>query len=359
MIMKNMTTALGLMSGTSLDGLDLALCRFRFQKTKWSFSVIRHQTVPYPAAWKKRLAEAHLLSGCDLIQADAAYARYLASAINRFLKKSPVRPEVIGSHGHTVFHQPGNGFTFQLGSGAVIAALTGIDAVSDFRMTDVALGGQGAPLVPVGDALLFGEYDVCLNLGGIANLSFRKNKIRLAYDICPANMVLNKLAFLKGMPFDKNGLLASKGKVNAALLKKLNRLPYYRTPFPKSLGREWFEGVFYPVVHNEKIHVEDKLATCTEHAAIQIAEAIEQLNKKPCRVLTTGGGAKNSFLISRIIHHTSAQIILPDESLIDMKEAIVFAFLAVLRIHNQSNCLQSVTGAGRDSISGAWYKGKR
>lgn len=349
--------ALGIMSGTSLDGIDLAMCRFVFKNGKWSYELIQHKTVAYSTAWKKRLAKAHLLSGLDLIQADADYAKHLAAVTKRFLKESRFRPDVIGSHGHTVFHQPENGFTFQLGSGAVIAASTGIDTVSDFRMTDVALGGQGAPLVPVGDELLFGDYDVCLNIGGIANLSFRKNKKRLAYDICPANMILNKLALLNGKPFDKNGGLASTGRVQNSLLRKLNSLSYYRKPFPKSLGREWFENAFYPLIEKEKIKTEDKLASCTEHIAMQIGKEINRVNRKSCRVLVTGGGAKNKFLINRIKHYTSAEIILPDESLIDMKEAMVFAFLAVLRINNQTNCFKSVTGANRDNICGALYKG--
>lgn len=352
-------TALGIMSGTSLDGLDLALCRFSFKNGKWTYELQKHKTIAYPPTWKKRLARAHLLSGHDLMKTDVDFAHYIASASNRFLKESRYRPEVIGSHGHTVFHQPENGLTFQLGCGAVIAALTGVDTVSDFRMTDVALGGQGAPLVPVGDELLFGHYDVCLNIGGIANLSFRKNHLRLAYDICPANMILNKLASLSGKPFDKNGLLASNGIVHAGLLHKLNNLPFYRKPFPKSLGREWFENVFYPVIQKENIKTEDKLATCTIHAAMQIAREIEKLNKKHCRVLASGGGAKNKFLIKSIAQHTSAEIILPDVSLIDMKEAIVFAFLAVLRINNRINCLRSVTGARKDSISGTMYIGNR
>lgn len=352
-------TAMGIMSGTSLDGLDLAMCRFSLKNDQWNYTLLKHQTISYSAAWKKRLADVHLLSGHELIKTDTDYAHYISSATNRFLKGSRFRPEVIGSHGHTVFHQPENGFTFQLGSGAVIAALTGIDTVSDFRMTDVALGGQGAPLVPVGDELLFGDYDVCLNIGGIANLSFRKNKMRLAFDICPANMILNKLASLKGKPFDKNGMLASKGKVHTGLLNKLNSLPFYRKTFPKSLGREWFENVFYPLVQKQNLTTEAKTATCAEHIAMQIAREIEKLNKKKCRVLVTGGGAKNKYLLKRIARHTSAEIILPEYSLIDMKEAIVFAFLAVLRVNNHVNCLKSVTGANKDSISGALYKGAR
>lgn len=348
--------ALGIMSGTSLDGLDLALCRFRFQKGKWSFVLLKQSTVSYSGSWKKKLAEAHLLTGRELMKADTDYARYLASEVTRFLKGSRVLPAIIGSHGHTVFHQPENALTFQLGSGAVIAALTGIDTVSNFRLTDVALGGQGAPLVPVGDELLFGHYDVCLNIGGIANFSYRNNKMRLAYDICPANMILNKLSSLSGKLYDKDGKQASAGRVHTALLHKLNSLPFYRKPFPKSLGREWFEQVFYPLIENEKIFTEDKLATCTEHAAFQIAKAIERSGKQQCRVLVTGGGAKNRFLMKRIGHNSNAEMVLPDESLIDMKEAIVFAFLAVLRMNKSVNCLKSVTGARKDSISGALYK---
>jgi anhydro-N-acetylmuramic acid kinase len=358
MMIQNHFTALGIMSGTSLDGLDLALCRFGFQNGQWSYRLLNHTTIAYSSSWKKRLAEAPRLSGCELMQADAGYALYIASAVNRFLKNCRSRPEVIGSHGHTVFHQPENGLTFQLGSGAVIAAMTGIDVVTDFRMTDVSLGGQGAPLVPVGDELLFGHYDVCLNIGGIANLSFRKNKRRWAYDLCPANMILNKLSSLLGKPYDKNGAMASAGQVHSGLLHRLNGLPYYHQPFPKSLGREWFEHVFFPVIKKTKIPVHDLLATCTEHVAMQIAGAIERLQKQPCRVMVTGGGAKNTFLLKRISHHTAARMVLPDESLIDMKEAILFAFLAVLRTLNRVNCLKSVTGARHDTISGAWYKGR-
>jgi anhydro-N-acetylmuramic acid kinase len=351
-------TALGIMSGTSLDGLDMAVCSFKNQGKRWQYKLLHHRTFPYSGKRKAFLSRLPELSAEELVQADTAYARYIAEKANQFIKECRCSIDVIGSHGHTLFHQPEKGFTFQLGAGAVIAALTGIDTVSNFRLADVALGGQGAPLVPVGDELLFSDYQACLNIGGIANLSFRRNGLRIAFDVCPANMILNLLAGFKGKSYDKNGAWASEGVVHSALLQKLNNLSYYKKPYPKSLSREWFEKEFYPILSKYKIGVNDKLATCTEHIAVQIARQIKRINKKNSRVLVTGGGAKNKFLTERLRYHTHAEIVIPDKSLIDMKEAIVFAFLAVLRISNNINCLKSVTGASADTICGSWDKGR-
>ncbi len=352
------TLALGIMSGTSLDGLDLALCRFRKFKQRWQYKLIRYSTIPYEKRLKEELARAHALNGEQLIRLHYRYAEFIAQQVNRFLKPTGMRCDVIGSHGHTVFHQPEQGMTFQLGSGAVIAALTGIDTISDFRSGDVALGGQGAPLVPVGDALLFSEYDVCLNLGGIANLSYQKGRERMAMDVCPVNMILNTLAALKGRSFDRNGRLAARGNIHKPLLQKLNRLDYYHQPAPKSLSREWFSTCFYPLIHKSSLSIEDKLATCCEHIAMQIAWQLGHVKSKTCKILVSGGGAKNRFLMERLKYHFPAQWILASEPLLKMKEAIVFAFLAVLRMHKEINCLKTVTGACRSSVQGAWYSAR-
>ncbi|MCC6383769.1 MAG: anhydro-N-acetylmuramic acid kinase [Bacteroidia bacterium] len=348
------TTAIGIMSGTSLDGLDLVLCRFVFREGSWNFKCIDSTTVPYHYTFRKNLSVSHLLSGEELSILNIRFGHYIARAVNRFVNKRSIKPVVIGSHGHTVFHQPGKGLTVQIGSGAVIAAQTGIDTISDFRSTDVAYGGQGAPLVPAGDELLFSQYDACLNLGGIANISFRVKGKRIAFDICPVNLILNFLARLAGKSYDKNGAIAASGIVNKKLLSSLNQLAYYKQAYPKSTGREWFEKRFLPVVTASGLSVQDKAATCVEHIAIQISKVVNQSNNRT--VLLTGGGAHNNFLAARLRFHSRTEIYIPGKTICDYKEAIIFAFLAVLRRTNQINCLSSVTGAEKDSCCGAIYK---
>lgn len=344
------------MSGTSLDGLDLAYCIFTHKKGCWNYAIEKAQTITYQAAWKNKLKNAHKLSATGLCALDTEFGKYMGQQALAFIKKNNLKKiQLISSHGHTVFHQPGKGFTCQVGSGAALASVTGIDTVCDFRSGDVALGGQGAPLVPVGDELLFSQYDACLNLGGIGNISFKRNGKRQAFDISPANMVLNYLAQKKGLPYDKDGHLARSGSVHWGLLKKLNAHPFYANYKSKSLGREWVEQHMLPLFDKEKMSLDDKLATAAEHTALQTACVLNHFKIK--RVLITGGGAYNTDLISRMAAYCSTEMVIPDSKTIQFKEALIFAFLGVLRLRGEVNCLKEVTGAKRDSVGGALYSG--
>ena len=322
--MKNEYYALGLMSGTSLDGLDLALCHF-VKTDAWNYKVIAATTVEYTDDLREKLANALTFSAYEFAILDVELGRYIAAKVNAFLATQNVIPDFIASHGHTTFHQPQAGLTVQIGSGAVIAAQTGITTVCDFRTTDVALGGQGAPLVPIGDELLFSDYDACLNLGGISNISFNKDGKRLAFDISPCNMALNYLANKLNLKYDKNGENARKGNIDTALLNELNDIDYYKKTGAKSLGKEWFDTVFLPYLEKSEISVYDKLRTVTEHIAIQLHKVLHFSHR--ATILVTGGGARNVFLIERFTEISQQKIIIPDTETIDFKEAIIFAFL--------------------------------
>ncbi len=346
-------TAIGIMSGTSLDGLDIALCHFTKNNDTWKYNVIDAATCPYPKELEKKLANAIDCSSYEFVCLDHEFACFSANKILDFLCVHKSKPDLIASHGHTIFHQPETGLTVQIGSGAVLAAKTGITTVCDFRTVDVALGGQGAPLVPIGDELLFGQYDACLNLGGFSNISYRKNRQRMAFDVSPCNIGLNYLAEKLGLPFDENGEIALQGSVNENLLGLLNNIEYYNYNGAKSLGKEWFERVFRPHLDDPHITVADKLRTLTEHITIQIANVLCKETIET--ILITGGGARNTFLIERLRDLGNKQIIIPDTQTIDFKEAIIFAFLGILRLRKEHNCLHSVTGANKDSCGGAVY----
>ena len=349
------------MSGTSLDGLDIAYCTFQFNKGKWSYSINAAETIKYSKEWLAKLKQAHHLSGENLMQLHSDYGEFLGKKVSGFIKKHSLKNvELVSSHGHTIFHRPELGFTFQLGNGASLASACGITTVCDFRTLDVALKGQGAPLVPIGDKLLFPEYAFCLNLGGFSNISFEDKGNRIAFDICPVNTALNYLASVKGKGFDKGGAMAKSGKVNIGLLKKLNGLAYYKNKNAKSLGREWLEKNFLPLLDSSSISTEDKLATVTEHIAYQIAQVVLNSNKKG-NMLISGGGANNSFLISILKEKLPKhRIVIPSRALINFKEALVFAFLGVLKMENKINTLKSVTGALTDSSGGVIFiPGKR
>ena len=347
----NKYLVMGSMSGTSLDGLDLAVVEFTRYFSKWQFEIVACGTTDYPEQWLKQLSIAHTLSGSELLILHNRYGKYLGEQINHFLQVHQLKPILIASHGHTIFHQPEKSFTFQLGNGASIVAETNIPVAADFRTGDVALGGQGAPLVPAGDRLLFPDYEACLNLGGFANISFEQTGNRIAYDICPVNFVLNDLAQQLGLPFDEDGKTGRSGNVYSELLEHLNQLPYYRQTAPKSLGREWVDTFFKPLISNYSITVPDILRTCYEHIAIQIAGSLPVNGK----VLITGGGAFNSFLISRLKKYTHCSLVIPQSDLVNYKEAVIFAFLGLLRLLEETNCYASVTGASRDSSTGVVF----
>ena len=342
--------AIGTMSGTSLDGIDIALCRFSEYGNSWSYEIVDAQTISYSKLWINKLSHAHLLSAEEFLMLHNEYGRYTGELIRTFLQGKEI-PELIASHGHTIFHQPDKRFTFQLGNGASIAASTGISTISDFRNLDVALGGQGAPLVPFGDQLLFREFDYCLNIGGFANISFDKEGSRIAFDICPANIILNSLALQKGYQYDRDGILGESGTVDESLLQKLNSLGYYDLKWPKSLGKEWSDNHINPILSLSGISIEDQAATIYEHIADQISGATKTSGK----LLITGGGANNRFLINKLRSKTLCKIILPDQKLIDFKEALIFALLGVLAFRGRVNVCASVTGSARDHIGGTIY----
>lgn len=353
---KSVYRIIGLMSGTSLDGLDIAYCIFEKTEKKWKYKIHSSETIKYTKEWSTKLSTIHNSSAYEFALANTEYGYFLGEKVNRFITQNKISSvDFIASHGHTIFHQPERNFTFQLGSGAAIAGRTGITTVCDFRSVDVALNGQGAPLVPVGDALLFSEFDYCLNLGGIGNISFDEKKKRKAFDICPVNLALNKLSQELGKKYDNKGEFARSGKLNSKLLEKLNRLDYYKAKGAKSLGREWVEEVFLPVINSFDVSVHDKLKTVCEHIAFQIAV---YANRKKSKMLVTGGGAYNGYLIERIRFHSKSSVVIPDKQTIEFKEALIFAFLGLLRFEQKNNSLASVTGASTDNIGGAVYLGK-
>jgi anhydro-N-acetylmuramic acid kinase len=341
----------GLMSGSSLDGVDLAFCEFCREEGIWDFSIIETETIPYPAELKKQLEDCDNLELDGIMELDGKMGAYFAEIINGFHSRIHKKPDFIASHGHTLFHEPEKGITFQAGHGGIMADRTGIMVINDFRREDVEQGGQGAPLVPVGDRLLFGRYDACLNLGGFANISYENTyNLRLAFDIGPANLALNWIAARLGKDFDENGEMAARGIVDPDYLKHLNALEYYRKPPPKSLGKEWFREVFIPHASKTNLNPDDQMATMVEHIAIQLASSVAMACAK--NVLLSGGGALNQALVERFRFHSGAEIIIPASELIQFKEALIFAFLGLLRYLGEVNCLASVSGGKTDLSSG-------
>lgn len=350
--MENDKNILGIMSGTSLDGLDLTICSFWESGQKWIYRIHASETIPYTEDWIRRLNAAPHLSGLDLLNLHQEYGQFIANTAGNFIQTSGLNVDLISSHGHTVFHQPEVGFTMQAGDPQVIATETGITTAGDFRKMDVLLGGQGAPLVPVGDRYLFGEYDYCLNLGGFANISYQPDEQRLARDVCPVNIVLNQLAAELDLPYDRDGFAGRSGNLSETLLERLNSLAYYQTSGPGSLGREWVEEKFMPVIRDFNLPVTDILRTLYEHISFQIARQI----RRGAKMLLTGGGTYNRFLVEKIREISRGNIIIPSTDLIEYKEALIFAFLGWLRLHEKINCFASVTGARRDSCCGVIYR---
>ena len=342
---------LGIMSGTSLDGLDLALCEFIPEAGPVKFRMICAETIAYEPVWKERLSNAYYATAEQYFKLHSLYGEFIAEQVNLFLKKNNHTAAYIASHGHTVFHRPQLAFTTQIGCGATIAAHTGIDTICDFRGLDVALKGEGAPLVPIGDRDLFSAFASCLNIGGIANISFTKHDHTIAFDVCIANMALNYLAEKLGHAYDANGTIASKGRLDQDLLHELLNIKTGQ----KSLGKEWFEKYFLPVLERHGGSVENQMATCAEYIALQIRDALEENSLNS--VLITGGGAYNTFLINRLESHYKGRIALPSDDIIQFKEAMIFAYLGYLRIMKKTNTLNSVTKASRNSCGGCIYKG--
>lgn len=360
---------LGLMSGSSLDGLDMAFVEFQEVSGKWIYTVKASACYPYTNEWTEKLQAATSLPALGYQLLHTAYGQYIGEQVNRFIRDNKLQYQVqlIASHGHTTFHVPSQKMTAQLGEGAAIAATTGINVVSDLRAMDIALGGQGAPIVPIGEKLLWQEYKLLLNIGGIANVSLNDSTGNIAFDVCPANRVLNLLANELGKTYDENGALAAGGNLQEEVLHKLNALPYYKKPYPKSLANDFGTEQVYGLIKNAEHTVNDKLRTYVEHIALQVKNAVQEITRKNKlentneKLLVTGGGAHNSFLIEQLeelLSEIKIEVIVPEKELIDYKEAIVMALIGILRWREENNVLASVTGASRSSIGGAVWIGQ-
>ena len=349
---------IGAMSGTSLDGLDLAYCHIWEKDGQWKFDIKATKGVSYTPEMEIKLKDAIHLSAINLLQFHNSYGTWLGQQTKLFITENNLEVDYIASHGHTTHHQPEKGLTFQIGSGQHLANESGIQVICDFRTNDVALGGQGAPLVPIGDKLFFSEYDFCLNLGGISNISFEKNHKTIAYDIGLANMGLNYITRKAGLAYDDKGQLARKGIINMPMLKALNSLSFYEQPFPKSIGYEWFLKKVMPIIDATDDSLENLLHTSVVHVCEKIAEQIHQNKlKSKNTLLVTGGGALNNFLIETLQEKLGDQIKVevPSKTIIEFKEALIFALMGVLRIKDQINVLASVTGSRLDSSSGVLF----
>ncbi|WP_394758309.1 anhydro-N-acetylmuramic acid kinase [Flavobacterium sp.] len=351
---KQNYNVIGVMSGTSLDGIDLAHIHFSIENEKWDFQIIQSETISYSDGWIQKLKNAVDFSPLELEKLNEDYTDLLGEVISGFIAENKINNlDAVCSHGHTILHQPQNGFTLQIGNLPKIAKLINQKVVCDFRVEDVQLGGQGAPLVPIGDRILFSEYDYCLNLGGFSNVSFDEDGIRIAFDISAVNTVLNFYASQLGFDYDDKGKISRTGILSAELLSELNNLDYYKKSYPKSLGFEFVKTIIFPIIEKHQITVENKLRTFTEHIAIQIALA---LPKQKGSLFVTGGGAYNDFLIERIqTHIPTMTIVIPDAKTIEFKEALIFALLGVLKLRNEINVLSTVTGSKYDHSSGKMY----
>ena len=344
--------AIGLMSGTSLDGLDLVYVKFKKNDNTF-FEILSSKTIAYSEAWKIRLQNAIDLDKEGISILDNEYGTFLGKQTKEFIDQNTIKTiNFICSHGHTVFHQPNQGYTLQVGDGNEILKITNCTVVNDFRTQDVHLGGQGAPLVPIGDKFLFSEFEACVNLGGFANISYEQNKQRIAFDVCPVNIVMNYYSKILGLEFDDKGNFALTGTLHKQLLEELNSLHFYAIPPPKSLGLEWVQNHVFPLVEKHQLSPKDILRTFTEHVAQQISEIIKPFK----HILFTGGGVYNDFLLKRIENISRKNITLPSDDIINYKEALIFAFLGYLKTQGQDNCLSSVTGAKKNHSSGKIFK---
>ena len=352
---KESYNVLGVMSGTSLDGIDLAHIHFIKENKSWKYEILECKTIEYTSEWLEKLKIAVDFSVNELTKLNEDYTVLLGNTIKSFIKKYKLTNlDAVCSHGHTILHQPQNGFTLQIGNLPEIAEIIGVTVVCDFRVQDVKLGGQGAPLVPIGDRILFSEYDYCLNLGGFSNISFEQNEKRIAFDISPVNTVLNFYANTLGFAYDDKGKIARSGETDLNLLEELDALSYYQKSFPKSLGFEFVKTIVLPLMESYEISTEDKMHTFTKHIAKQIAFALPERSGK---MLITGGGTYNEFLLESMQNYLpEMNLVIPDAKTLEYKEALIFALLGILKLRKEVNVLSSVTGAKKDHSNGKIYQ---
>ncbi|MBR9859747.1 anhydro-N-acetylmuramic acid kinase [bacterium] len=350
---------IGVMSGTSMDGLDIAHVSLTEQEPgKWDYKINKAVTIPYGDKWRLRLSKLRHQNSLIFYKTDRYYGQFIGENIRNFMEEHNLEADLIASHGHTVFHQPENNLTVQVGDGNSIYAQTGVPTVTNFRALDVVRGGEGAPLVALADHYLFSEFDMCLNLGGFANISANISGVRIAYDISPCNIVLNRIAREFDQEYDEDGAIAERGQIDYDLLADLNDIPFYSQEPPKSLGREWISKNFWSFVRNSTASKEDRMKTLCDHIAQQIGDNVYDLaSTEPAgkRVFITGGGAFNKTLIEHLRSHTEAEIVIPEDDVVNYKEALSFALLGILRVKNEINILANATGASENSVSGALY----
>lgn len=343
------------MSGTSMDGVDLAHCDLTpLDNGKWDYRINKAVTVPFSDIWRLRLSKLRNQNALNVYKTDRYFGEYIGRLINDFLADNELEADLIGSHGHTIFHQPDQNVSYQIGAGSAISGVTGIPSVTNFRAIDVVKGGEGAPVSGIGDKLMFSDYDMCLNLGGFANISATVDGNPIAFDVCPCNILLNRIAREFGQEYDQDGKIAEQGHIDYDLLSDLNKISYYKQRPPKSLGREWINENFWFRVRESDSTKEDKMKTLVDHIGEQIANSIEDLtdDTSKARVYTTGGGAFNKVLIDHLRTHTDAEIVIPDPMMVDYKEALIFALMAIMRVRNEVNILDGFTGADSDSVGG-------
>ncbi len=338
------------MSGSSLDGLDIAYCQFDFTD-KWTYTLLKSKTASLGNR-ESQLKNATQLNEQELEQLSIDFAKYLAKEVQIFIQENQITEiDAVVSHGHTIYHYPEKGVTCQIGDGQTLANLLELKVINNLRQKDMDVGGQGAPIVPIGDLHLFADFPICLNIGGIANLSIQLQNGIIAFDVCTANQVLNHYANKLGLDYDDKGNIARKGKINTTLLNQLNNLDFYKNENPKSLDNS-FRNQLIQIIDFEEQNIENVLATYTEHIAFQIQQSVEKVNIVEAKMLITGGGAFNTFLVERIQANLKARIVIPSKDIINYKEAVVMAFIGVLKLRNEVNVLASVTGAQEDTVCG-------
>lgn len=352
---------LGLMSGSSLDGLDICFATIT-SGNDFHFTIHAAETFNYSENELNFFRSINTDPEINHLQEDIICAEIFSEYINRFLYQYGIKnTDAIASHGHTIFHYPQRGITCQLGNGKLMAERTGLPCITNFRQADVSAGGQGAPLVPMTDELFFSDYDACLNIGGIANISFRLYDKRIGFDICAANQLLNYCAQQLNLPYDDGGIIAKSGKVHSELLSQLNGATFFSKHWPRSMDNNEIRHQFIPMLNNSKLSVQDQLATATEHIADRIAEIIRDqikiggLSTAQYRMLVTGGGALNGWLLQRIQDLSGIEIHLPSLQIIHFKEALAMCLMGVLRLEERPNFLPSVTGARMPVCGGDIY----
>lgn len=358
-------TVLGLMSGSSLDGLDLAYCEFTLENEQVTWNLLIAETLPFSEMWQSRLAHLPFQNASVYAKTHIYLGYYFAELCNAFINKHQIQIDFIASHGHTIFHDPEKRYSAQIGDGAAIAAMTGIRTIDNFRTQDIALGGQGAPIAPIADRYLFKGYDFYLNLGGIVNISCNANDRFIAFDISGANQVLNRLAGEMALPYDAGGQLAASGQLLDDLFEKSNAPVFLKNPYPKSLSNQWVQETLVALFMDYEGSIPDRLCTMVHHIAYQIQQSVreiirrEKMQTRDYRMIATGGGALNNFLMKTISgYNSNIQMTIPDRKMIEFKEAAMIALMGVLRVEGIPNTISSVTGASSDTISGAIHEGK-